>query len=324
VQVQAEFMNAQQQLQARLTFCQMPANQSSPGCPAVIAQAPQLLQSSQSFASDVFQLYGGNGGAGMAFVPVSQSSAQLDIAARVTTFNAQYKTLLGTSVDLLVAIPRAAGGPAGSADFQGYITQDLARDSLAFQERIGIGDIEVGFRALLVDAPKVAKRRTGVRVALASALRLPTGSRQSPSDLVDLRLGEASVIVDSRAILDARAGRLGLLATGAFATSVRSNDTTNAATRDSRWTELQVSPRWHLSEPFAVHGAYSFRSSDKHGGDQVVGGGVSFSTLSSYRRGGKDLPLEMRFTHLEAITGDAGRPKFFRDQIEVRIYFRLQ
>ena len=53
-----------------------------------------------------------------------------------------------------------------------------------------------------------------------------------------------------------------------------------------------------------------------------MGGGVSYSTLSSYRGTGP-LPIEMRFTHLEAITGDAGRLKFFRDQLEVRIYYRL-
>jgi hypothetical protein len=31
----------------------------------------------------------------------------------------------------------------------------------------------------------------------------------------------------------------------------------------------------------------------------------------------------MRFTHLQAITGDPGRPQFFRDQLELRIYYRL-
>jgi hypothetical protein len=324
-QVQAEFSNAAALLQSRLAFCQ--TNPTSPGCPALNgrqAEAQQLLQSSQSFATDVGSLYGTAAGAGMAFVPVSQSAAQQAVALRVSTFNAQYQDLLGTSGNFLVAIPASAGGPVGSAEFQSYITEDLGRDSLNFQERIGVGDIEVGFRLRLLDIPPLETRRVGLRFALASAVRLPTGSRQSPSDLVDLRLGDASVIIDSRAVLDARAGRLGLLAAGQFATSVRSNDTTNTATRNSRWTELQVAPRWHLSEPFAFHGAYSLRSTDKLGADQLVGGGVSFSTLSTYRRGSGSLPMEMRFTHLEAISGDAGRPKFWRDQLEVRIYFRLR
>jgi hypothetical protein len=40
-------------------------------------------------------------------------------------------------------------------------------------------------------------------------------------------------------------------------------------------------------------------------------------------RSGGRLPIEMRFTHLEAISGAVGQPKYFRDQIEVRIYYRL-
>ena len=66
------------------------------------------------------------------------------------------------------------------------------------------------------------------------------------------------------------------------------------------------------------------RSTDKLGVDQLVGGGVSYSTLSAYRAGARALPMEMRFTHLEAVSGDANRPKFFRDQLEMRIYFRLR
>jgi len=74
-----------------------------------------------------------------------------------------------------------------------------------------------------------------------------------------------------------------------------------------------------------LQAAYSLRSTDKNGGDQLVGGGVTYSTLSAYRSGarGGGLPLEMRFTHLEAVSGDSNRPKFFRDQLEMRIYFRL-
>jgi hypothetical protein len=326
-QVQAEFAAAQANLQQRIAFCQNPANQTNPNCAAVLADpsgAQQLLQSSQAFASDIFSLYGGAGATGMAFVPVTQSVAQLAIESRVTDFNTQYQTMLVTSTPLIQAVPRAAGGPAGSVEFQDYLARDLGGDSLNFQERIGIGDIEVGFRMRLLDNPRRNARGTGMRLTLASAVRLPTGSRESPSQLMDLRLGEGAVIVDSRAVFDARVGRLGLLAAGHFAANVHSNDTSNTASRNSRWMELQVAPRWHLSEPFAIHGAYSLRSTDKLGGDQLVGAGLSFSTLSAYRRGTRPLPMEMRFTHLEAISGDAGRPKFFRDQIELRIYSRLR
>jgi hypothetical protein len=324
-QVQAEFTNAITQLQNRLQSCQ--TNPAGAGCASVAgreALALQLIQTSQSFAGAVASLYGSASGPGMAFVPTSQSAAQDSIKVRVSDFNTRYKDFLGTTANLIQAVPSAAGGPAGAAEFQNYLVDDLGRDSLNMQERVGIGDVEVGFKALLLDLPASRTRRSGIQLSVASAVRLPTGSRQSTSDIVDLRLGEGRVVVDSRAIFDARVGRLGLLAAGDFATSVHDNDTTNTATRNSRWTEIQISPRWHLSEPLAIHGAYSLRSTDKLGGDQLVGGGVSYSTLSAYRAGRSGLPMEMRFTHLEAVSGDASRPKFFRDQIELRIYFRLR
>lgn len=323
-QVQAEFSNAITQLQNRLQACQ--TNPGAPGCASVAGReslAQQLIQTSQAFKTDVASLYGSGGSAGSAFVPTSTSAAQTAVAQRVSAFNTQFKDFLGTTANVIQAIPTPASGPAGVADFQSYLVNDLGRDSLNMQERIGIGDVEVGFKLRVLDMMPSKTRTSGIQLSVGSTVRLPTGSRQFTSDVVDLRLGDGSVIVDSRAIGDVRMGRLGVLAVGAFATSVHNNDTTNLATRNSRWTEIQVSPRWHLSEPLAIHLDYALRSTDKLGGDQLVGGGVTYSTLSAYRAGARGLPVEMRFTHLEAVSGDANRPKFFRDQLEMRIYFRL-
>jgi hypothetical protein len=321
--VQMQFASAATALQTRLASCAI--NPSGPGCAALAgreAQALELIQSSQSFAGTVATLYGGPASSGMAFVPTSGSAAQQEIALRVADFNARYRDLLGSGTDLILAVPRAAGGIAGVADFQTFLTQDLGRDSLVPQERVGIGDVELGVKFRALDLPRTDTRATAIQLALAGGVRLPTGSRQSPSDIIDLRLGDGSVVVDARAIADARRGRFGLLAAGHFATSVHDVDTTDIASRTARWTEVHVAPRWHLSEPFAIHAAYSIRSTDKLGGDQLVGAGVSFSSLAGFQGKGSP-PVEMRFTHLEAISGDAGRPKFFRDQIEIRIYYRL-
>lgn len=322
--VQTEFLNARNQLQARLDACI--ANNTGPGCTTILTEAPQLIQSSQSFASTLAELYGSLTGNGLTFVPTSQSAAQAAIALRVSDFNTRYRALLGASADLIQAVPRAAGGPAGAAEFQSYLTEDLGRDSLTSQERTGIGDVEVGFKFRVLDAPRTEQRRTGVQFAIAGGVRMPTGSRQSPSEIVDLRLGNEAPIIDARALLDATAGRAGILAAAHFATKAGGAEpllmgVSVAPTKESRWTEIHVAPRWHLSEPFAIHGAYSFRSTNV-GSDQLVGGGVSVTSLARYRAGATP-PVEMRFTHLEALNGDAGRPKFFRDQLEVRIYYRL-
>lgn len=323
--VQNEFDLAANQLEARIAACT--TNPGATGCSGIAGrqtQAQQLVQSSRAFAADLAALYGGPTSLGSAFVPIAQTSAQDSIAARVASFNTQYKDFLATSTNLLQAVPAAAAGPAGPAYFEGYYTSELGRDSLNLQERIGIGDVEFGFKLGVIDRPRTASRRTGVQMAVASSVRLPSGSRQQRSGIADLRIGGGSVVVDSRVAVDARAGRAGLLAVGGFATSVRDNDTTNSALRSSRWTDIQLAPRWHFAEALSLHGAYSLRSSDKDGGDQLLGGGVTYSTLSAHESGGHSLPMEMRFTHLEAVRGDAGRPKFFRDQIEVRLYFRLR
>lgn len=338
IQLQSEFATAASQLQARLQTCQ--SNPGAPGCASVIgreAEAQALIAASQAFAGQLATLFGSATESGMTFVPRATSAPQAAIAQRIEDFNTLYRDFLSSSVDLLVAVPMGAGGGAGSADVQRYLVEELGRDSLTTQERLGIGDVEIGARFLVVDAPRSATRRAGLTVAVASSVRLPTGSRQSPSELVDVRLGEGSVVVDSRAAVDARVGWLGLLATGQVALRIGEAETgllpesglappsSESWQRSSRSAQLHLAPRWHISEPFAFHGAYSLRTTDRSGSDQLVGAGVSFSTLAAYRSGAsRAIPMEMRFTHLEALAGDPGRPKFFRDQIEVRIYYRLR
>ena len=56
---------------------------------------------------------------------------------------------------------------------------------------------------------------------------------------------------------------------------------------------------------------------------QRVGLGVRYSTVDAYLRGQAKYPIELSFRHFETISGDAGVPKLFRDQIQLRIYYRL-
>lgn len=318
-QVQSQFANAITQLQGRLSSCQ--SNPAAAGCPALLArqaEAQSLIAASQTFASDVGVVYGTATTQGSPFVPLSVTPAQAAIAARVSTFNNQYKDLLGTSVNLLTQVPRGAAGPAGVSDVQRYMTSELGRDSIANSERVLIGDVELGahFRAL-----DRRTKRSRMQLAVGTGLRLATGSRQYKGELVDLSTGGGMIIASGRAVMDGRMGRVGLIASTSFASNLRAVDTVKLATRSERWTDISLSPRWHFSDPFSVHAAYSLRSTDKEGGDQLVGGGLSISRISDFTGG--PLPIEMRFTHLQAIRGDPARPKFFRDQLELRIYYRL-
>lgn len=317
--LQVQFSGAISQLQTRLTNCQ--ANPGAAGCPALLgrqAEAQALIASATTYAADVAAIYGSPSNQGSAFVPLVTSPAQAAIAARVPAFNAQFQDLLGTTTNLLTQTPQGAAGPAGTSDIQRFLNEDLGRDSIAIAERALVGDVEVGARYAAVDMKRAELR---LRVALLGSVRLATGSRQSTGELADLSTGGGMIVASGRGVLDARKGRVGLLASAAFASNVRSVDTVNLANRAERWTEIDLAPRWHLSEPFSIHGAYSLRTTDKEGGDQLVGGGVSISRINDFTGG--PLPIEMRFTHLQAITGDPGRPQFFRDQLELRIYYRL-
>ena len=329
--VQAQLASAAEQLQARLASCQV--NPSGPGCPALLArqaEAQALIAGTQELAAELALLYGSADSEGQAFVPMAQSDAQAIIELRIAQFNLQYRDLLTASVDLLTARPSGAGGPAGVADLQRYFASEGLRDSVVTQERFGIGDVEVGLKFLVLNRAPTDTRALGLQLAVAAALRFGTGSEQSPSEVVDMRLGSGDDRVDTRAVLDASYGRLGVLAAARHETAVTSRETVDpdasaapAPVKDKWITELSVAPRWHLSEPFSFHAAYSVRNADISGTDQLVGGGLSFS---GFRRTpeGRAPSMEMRYTHLEAISGDAGRPRFFRDQIELRIYYRLR
>jgi hypothetical protein len=320
--VQAQFSAAAAQLQNRLSFCQ--ANPSSSGCAAFLARQSEvqpLITSSSSFATTIGTLYGTSTLKGSAFVPMTQSAAQAAIALRVADFNFKYKDLLASSTDLITAIPKGAGGPVGAADFQSYVVGDLGRDSLNTQERLGIGDVELGAKMRVIDLPMTEARRFGAQLAVAGSVRLPTGSTQSPSDLINMRFGNGATTLDGRVLLDVQAGRFGILTAAQFATLVNA-DTIEFRPYGNQRMELDIAPRFYLSPPLSIHGAYSIRQAQA-AGDQLVGGGITYSTLAGYKGSGR-LPVEMRFTHLEAIKGDVGRPKFFRDQIEVRLYRPLR
>jgi hypothetical protein len=55
-----------------------------------------------------------------------------------------------------------------------------------------------------------------------------------------------------------------------------------------------------------------------------VGFGFRFSTADAYARGRTSFPIEVSFGHLETVSGSATLAKSSRDQIQVRLYYRLR
>ncbi len=58
------------------------------------------------------------------------------------------------------------------------------------------------------------------------------------------------------------------------------------------------------------------------GTQQAAGFGLTYSTVPEYDRGRVGFPVDITYTHLEALSGAARMPRYWRDQISVRFYFR--
>lgn len=57
---------------------------------------------------------------------------------------------------------------------------------------------------------------------------------------------------------------------------------------------------------------------------QRLGMGVRYSTVDAYLRGRAPYPVEVSFSHLTTITGDVGLERASRDQIQLRLYYRIK
>jgi len=57
---------------------------------------------------------------------------------------------------------------------------------------------------------------------------------------------------------------------------------------------------------------------------QRLGFGVRYSTVDSFLRGRAKYPVEVSYRHLETVTGDVSAPKVFRDQLQLRVYYRVR
>ena len=118
--------------------------------------------------------------------------------------------------------------------------------------------------------------------------------------------------------------------------------------------EFETTPRVVVNDFFSISGQYVYRhkAQDRYTGTFTVpaaitgigditldastldletetwehraGGGVSFSNLYSFEQGRSRVPFELTYLHWQTVRGAGGnQPKFFTDQIQLRLYARL-
>ncbi len=118
--------------------------------------------------------------------------------------------------------------------------------------------------------------------------------------------------------------------------------------------EFETNPRWVVNQYFGVMGQYVYRhkSEDHYTGSFAIpaattgyaditinaatlnleteqtesrfGGGLSYSNLYAFEQGRAKIPFEVTFLHWQTTKGSGGnQPKFFTDQIQLRLYARI-
>jgi hypothetical protein len=118
--------------------------------------------------------------------------------------------------------------------------------------------------------------------------------------------------------------------------------------------EFETTPRIILNDFFSVSGQYVYRhkGQDHYTGaftipaaitgfadvnldastldletettEHRLGGGISFSNLFSFEQGKSKIPFEVTYLHWQTVKGEGGnQPKFFTDQIQLRLYARI-
>jgi len=255
--------------------------------------------------------------------------------------------------------PTGAAAPAALLQLQQLATAfpGVAYDSLGSPDRLGIGDIEVSARFKLLDHFADTTGGIKLRATLLGVARLGTGRPPTGTVPFETGTGTGQTSADGGALIDMRLTRRLMATIGAQYTSYfTSSDVARLPNSDyallpmdipiaGSWREgdalqLEATPRYSFTDYFTLFGAYTFRhqAASKYTSpdaptlplfsattEQRAGLGFGYSTVNRYARGSSSVPIELSFTHLETLTASGGLvPKYSRDQIELRIYYRLR
>ena len=321
---------------------------------STVDAAAALARRDTLFFKAVQSLYGTNNQASP-FAPLGD--AQKAVVAQLDTLRTQISAITGGSYVFLD--PTAAGGQAALLQLQQLATTipGVAFDSLGSPDRIGIGDVEVSARFKLLDGFADTTRGIKLRATLLGVFRLGTGRPPTGTVPFEVGTGTGQTSADGGALIDVRFSRRLMATLGAQYTSYfTSSDVARLPNSDyalfpldvplvGSWREgdalqVEATPRISLTDYFTFFGAYTLRhqAASKYTSpdaptpplfttttEQRAGLGFGYSTVSRYARGRSSVPMELSLTHLETLTASGGLvPKYSRDQIELRIYYRLR
>ena len=322
------------------------------GCTDAQRQAATDLRTSvQDDITAIGVLYG----AASTFSPFG--AAQAAVRKQLDNLESSVGSITGKTYSF--DAPAGANAVAALFQLQQLATDPTiaAYDSLGSPDRIGIGDVEVSARFKLLDGFADTTRGIRLRATLLGVFRLGTGQPPTGTVPFEVGTGTGQTSADGGALIDVRFSRRLMATLGAQYTSYfTSSDVARLPNSDyalfpldvpiaGSWREgdalqLEATPRYSLTDYFTFFGAYTLRhqAASRYTSpgaptpplfsattEQRAGLGFGYSTVSRYARGRSSVPMELSLTHLETLTASGGLvPKYSRDQIELRIYYRLR
>ncbi len=376
-----QLTTARTQLAALLASCVANPG-SSAACPAVIANAPAVTSNAQSFTDGIVAVYGTRRTDGSPLVPLAGSAADSVILNRISTLRTQFQQFGITALAPTTTGPSRPIAAITPDGLQGVIqdsTPGLLAAPLGVITRQGLGDIEVAAKLRLFDSfgtrrdtMRFLPRGLNIRQSIAGVYRFATGTIDQPDDLLDFGTGDGQRDVELRSFTDIVYGRT-------FFASVIARYTVQLADQQVRritdradavfvpsyrerlvsrdlgdQLEVELTPRWILSDYFSVGVQYLFRrkAEDVFSGaftvpasetglpaplpldastlrfetaatEQRVGFGLTFSSFAAHARGKASLPIEVQYFNSRTISGVGGAvPRLSIHQLQVRLYPR--
>lgn len=256
----------------------------------------------------------------------------------------------------------------GRAGTPGLLGSELGGglDSIATTDRLGVGDIEVRARVLLLERiqhDSLPPRSLQYRLGLGGIVRFATSRPDSARNLIDIGTGEGAG-VEVRSAFEVSKARAGATISARYATYFARTvnvplvgypiagflypEFGEVSRTAGSVLGIDATPRFFVSEWLAFEGIYGYLHQDAPTFSgaapspcsactplpnsivptpwtvQRLGIGLRFSTVDSFLRRRARYPIDVSYRHLETITGDAGAPKQYFDQIQVRLYYRIR
>ena len=324
-----------------------------PGSSSSCVAAQSLLSRTRALAANLSILAGGP-----PFVipippaaPTATSSAAALIAAAISQISAELQASGVSGVAAAMPFPARRLATADVETLFSSPTFGYEAAIPAYTKRPNFGDLEVGARFGLLQNPTS-------RIVLSAAVRLPTGARDFPDNLVDIGTGDRQTDVMAGMEIALDPGIVSLTAAGSYTQQLKGPvvrritppdqpialaGTTALLTRDPGeiiW--LSAYPALRLANDFRLYGLFSYfnKSADHHSAGAATPGGLDPAVLDAqtamqsisvggglaYRSTGRTnvLPIEAGLTWQTAISGSGGfTPKVTMVTMYLRAFYRL-